>query len=171
MTFLWLFIRICIVVCLNLWITAPGNKCFNYAFTMKLWLTDSPVGTHLYKDKDVGCSVLYLILAATGIHQKHRWESGLQIFFLIIFICLWLLSLNTLTWERHVLVQSQRRWLSYCEAMRHHFVSTQSATASVSSVRTWMPTQWSLLDFPPLSHFQMTNGIKCEQVLGWRDPQ
>lgn len=126
------------------------------------------------------CSVLCLISAGAGIHQKHRWESSSLIFFLpflpfsffflfFFFISLWLLSLNTLTQELCVLVQSQRRWLSYYEAMRPYFVTARSTAASVTGV-TCMPTQWSVLDFPLLTHFQMT-GIKREQVSGWRDLQ
>lgn len=92
----------------------------------------SPVGADCLKTRM--WAVLLCTLSSQPLACTKNTDEKVACNFFSLNICLWLLSLNTLTWELCVLVQSRRRWLSYCKAMRHHFVTARSTTAKVSVV-------------------------------------
>lgn len=162
MTFLSLFLRI--IASLHLWLSAPGNKCFNYAFTMKLWLTDSYLYAATQKHKDVGSSVPYLSCHWHAAKTQMRKERA---FFNLFVASISLHPNPRVVWPGPI---SEKMVVILQNCVKHDFVTALSTAACASRV-TCMRTRGSFLGFPPLSHFQMTHEIKCEQVSGWRDPQ
>ncbi len=128
-------------------------------------MTVSYLQAPTHRVTDVGCCLLHCF---TGKHQKHRWERSLQIFFLFYFYCLWLLSLHTPTYE----------WWSNLTGDAYRAVklwditlSLQETRLRVSAVPPVSPHGDLYSILLPSGCFRVTNGLKCEQVSAWRDPQ